>query len=112
MTSARAERVPATASNGEMDIVLLGGLWLPVEEWDEVVTLPGWIRQQNNPDLRSEISGIYTLAVFRVLVPFDTDVRPGDHVVVEGATYLVQNTNVEDTNRVSLVVIVQKLENA
>ena len=37
MTSARAERVPATAASGAMDIVLLGGLWLPVEEWDEVV---------------------------------------------------------------------------
>ena len=37
LTGVRAERVPATAASGVLAIVLLGGLWLPVGEWDGVV---------------------------------------------------------------------------
>ena len=38
MSSVPAESVPAAVASGVMDIVLLGGLWLPVSEWDGVVS--------------------------------------------------------------------------
>lgn len=80
------------------------------ETWTTITTVGCWIRQMNNPDIKPDVGGLYVLGVFRVLMPFDTDCRPGDELLIDGATYLVQNTNSEDTNRVSLVCVVQKLE--
>lgn len=81
------------------------------DSWNLVVASPCWLRQMNNPDLKAEAAGIYALGIFRILFPWGTDVRPADHVEIEGATYLVQNTNSEDANPVNLVCIAQRLEN-
>lgn len=82
------------------------------DDWQTVATTSCWLRQMNNPDLKVDVGGIYTLGVFRVLFPWGTDVRPADHLEIGGATYLVQNTNTEDTNAVNLVCIAQRLENS
>lgn len=82
------------------------------DSWQHISTTPCWLRQMNNPDLKPEAGGIFTLGIFRVLFPWGTDVRPADRIEIGGATYLVQNTNTEDTNAVSLVCMVQRLENS
>lgn len=82
------------------------------EQWVHVGTSPCWVRQMNNPDLKVDYGGIYTLGIFRVLMPWGTNITVGDRLIVNGSTYLVQNTNVEDTNSIDLVLFVQKLENS
>jgi pimeloyl-ACP methyl ester carboxylesterase len=37
MQGVRAQRVPAAAAAGAIDVVLVAGLWLPVAEWDPVI---------------------------------------------------------------------------
>lgn len=77
------------------------------EAWVETTTTFGWIRQMNDPYIR-EGSGIASITgIFRLELPVDTEVVPGDMVGVEGQTYMVENTNVEDTLKVFLEAYVR-----
>jgi pimeloyl-ACP methyl ester carboxylesterase len=75
MTGVRAERVPAAAASGVMDIVLLGGLWLPHEEWDTVVAelaadgyrgVPVLLPGQGDGNLRATLDDQLTAVVLAV----------------------------------------------
>jgi hypothetical protein len=77
------------------------------EVWAEESSTWGWIRQMNDPSIVAQNGVAQTTGVFRLELPVGTDVRPGDMVGVEGATYMVENTSVEDTVQVFLEVYIR-----
>ena len=79
--------------------------------WTTTATTTGWLKQTNTPQLEQVGEGeIAAVGVYRLLLPWNTAVNPGDQVIVGSNTYLMQNTNVEDTNRISLVCTVRLIE--
>lgn len=71
----------------------------------------GWLRETNNPVLSERAGGnIAAPGVYRLFLPHDTVVGTGDRVLIGGQAYEVQGTNAQDTNLISLVVTVRRLE--
>lgn len=77
------------------------------EDWVEVSDTFGWFRQMNDPYIAAANGVAAITGIFRLELPVGTDVAPGDMVGVEGQTYMVENTNVEDTLQVFLEVYVR-----
>jgi head-tail adaptor len=80
------------------------------EVWVEEADTWGWIRQMNDPNIVAQSGVAQTTGVFRLELPVGIDVRAGDMVGVEGQTYMVENTSVEDTVQVFLEVYIRVTE--
>lgn len=67
------------------------------ETWDYRETVYGWIYSQMSAD--SEVVGhvIGTLSTYKLLLPADTELHPGDRVFVKSAFYEVIDTVSEAT---------------
>lgn len=79
------------------------------EEWVEQTSTWGWLKMVNSPYL-SENSGLVAgLSIYRLELPIDTDVAVGDMIGGEGSTYVVQDTNNDDTLQMWRTLIVRRL---
>jgi hypothetical protein len=72
----------------------------------------GWLYEMTSPGAAiGVISGEMGLAsLFRLLLPVGTVVQSGDHVLIGGATYVVEHTNSDNTHLPVLNLAVRKLE--
>jgi head-tail adaptor len=70
------------------------------ESWVVVGTTWGWLRQINKPAILEQLGLAAVTGVYRLELPFETDVKSGDRVELEGVDYLVEDTGAEDTVQV------------
>lgn len=72
-------------------------------------TVKGWLRSNPSDRFSIDTGHVEAAAPYRLLLPVGTAVSPGDQVEISGERYMVADTNVESTYKVSLHCMVRKL---
>lgn len=80
------------------------------EQWSTVTTTQGWIREMSTTRAGEMLNIIATTGTFRLHVPFDTDIEPGDRVTINGTQFTVGDTNSDNTIRVFTTAICRRVE--
>jgi len=57
----------------------------------------GWLHSKPTPVATTDAGALITVNTYRLYVPHDTDLRPGDHVVISTDTYVVSDTTADET---------------
>ena len=57
----------------------------------------GWLHSTPTPVAQMDSGALVTVNTYRLFVPHDTDIRPGDHVVINTDTYVVSDTTADET---------------
>jgi hypothetical protein len=57
----------------------------------------GWLHSTPTPVATTDAGALITVNTYRLYVPHDTDLRPGDHVVISTDTYVVSDTTADET---------------
>jgi hypothetical protein len=57
----------------------------------------GWLHSTPTPVAVMDAGALITVNTYRLFVPHDIDIRPGDHVVVNADTYVVSDTTADET---------------
>jgi hypothetical protein len=57
----------------------------------------GWLHSVPTPVATVESGAIVTVNTYRLFLPHDIDVRPGDHVTIASDTYVVSDTTANET---------------
>ena len=79
--------------------------WATVE-----LDAPCWLREMSSTNVGSMASRLVTTGTYRCHFEAGTDIQPGDHVVINGATYDVQGTNAENTIQIFATAVMRKVE--
>jgi hypothetical protein len=78
--------------------------------WTYTSTVKGWVHGTPTPTI-DQVGGLMaTVNLYRVFLPVGTAIAPGDHVVIGGDTYTVEDTTAEDTWRALLDCSMRRLE--
>lgn len=80
------------------------------EEFTPVGTVMGWIREMTVTRPGESINLISTTGMFRLHVPFDTDIEPNDRVTINGHQFTVNDTNADNTIRIFTTAICRRVE--
>ena len=68
--------------------------------WVEIESTMGWIYEPLDYPHGGAVGGVQAIAhEFRVYLPVETDIVPGDHLGADGQIFNVVNTNDADTYR-------------
>lgn len=81
-----------------------------VDTWTTVGTTIGWVRALPSDDFSIDGGGFRVGVTHRLFVPLDTDLRPHDQVVINGETFQVTDTALENTWKVLLRCSLRKGE--
>jgi hypothetical protein len=82
-----------------------------VEAWPtKSASVLGWLRSLPAGSFSIDSGVVEASTVFRLFVPIDTVINPGDHLVIGGSTYAVLDTNVESTYLVMLRCSIRKFD--
>jgi hypothetical protein len=57
----------------------------------------GWLHSTPTPVAVMDAGALITVNTYRLFVPHDTDLRPGDHVRISTDTYVVSDTTADET---------------
>lgn len=57
----------------------------------------GWLHSTPTPIQQLDSGALVTFNTYRLYVPHDTDLRPGDHVVINEDTYVCSDTTADET---------------
>jgi hypothetical protein len=57
----------------------------------------GWLHSTPTPVQQLDSGSLVTFNTYRLYVPHDTDLLPGDHVVIGGDTYVCSDTTADET---------------
>lgn len=57
----------------------------------------GWLHSTPIPVAIMDAGALVSVNTYRLYVPHDTDLRPGDHVVISINTYVVADTTADET---------------
>lgn len=57
----------------------------------------GWLHSTPTPVATMDSGALITVNTYRLFVPHDTDLRPGDHVVIGYNTYVCSDTTADET---------------
>jgi len=57
----------------------------------------GWLHSVPTQVATTDAGALITVNTYRLYVPHDTDVRPGDHAVIGSDTYVVADTTADET---------------
>ncbi len=80
------------------------------EEWVNYGTYKGWMRQMNDPKLGMGVGEVSQVGIFRLHLEAAVEVFTDDKIVFEGAEYIVQNSNDDDTIRIFTTCYLRKIE--
>jgi SPP1 family predicted phage head-tail adaptor len=75
-----------------------------------VATTTAWIREMSTSRAGIMLGVIATTGTFRLHVRYDTDIRPGDRVEVNGESFEVQDLNELNTIRVFTTAVMRRVE--
>lgn len=57
----------------------------------------GWLHSTPTPVATMDSGALITVNTYRLFVKHDVDIRPGDHAVIGGTTYVVADTTKDET---------------
>jgi hypothetical protein len=57
----------------------------------------GWLHSTPTPVAVLDAGALITVNTYRLYVPHDTDIKPGDQVVISSNTYMVSDTTADET---------------
>jgi len=57
----------------------------------------GWLHSTPTPVAQMDNGQLITVNTYRLFLPHDTDINPGDRVVIGGNTYVVSDTTADET---------------
>ena len=57
----------------------------------------GWLHSTPTPVATIDAGALITVNTYRLWVPHDVDIRPGDHVEISSNTYVVSDTTADET---------------
>jgi len=78
--------------------------------WTYTSTVLGWLHGTPTPTIQQVGGLMATVNLYRVFLPIGTAIAPGDHAVIAGDTYVVEDTTAEDTWRALLDCSMRRLE--
>lgn len=65
--------------------------------WTYSTTVKGWLNSTPTPVITQVSGEMATVNTYRLFLPVATAIRPGDHAVIGGVTFIVSDTTGEST---------------